>query len=72
MVENLVEMENGNSANWKRQVNRYLSISELIVLGNLLKDSTAVSDKELVFYVPDRLHPNLNNVMKQLAVTISK
>ena len=62
-LESLLEIENGNSANWQSQVNRNLSISELIDLGN----STTVSDKELVFYIPDRLQSNLNNIINQLA-----
>ena len=50
--ELLVEMVNGVSGSWKLCCDKFLSISELIRLASLLKDSTAVSQKELAFHVP--------------------
>ena len=50
--ELLVEMENGVSGSWKLCCDKFLSISELIRLASLLKDSTAATQKELAFHVP--------------------
>ena len=66
--EILIEIENGDSPTWKRQLNRYLSVSELISLGNLVNDSTAVSEKELGCYIPERMRCNqhISNVLNML------
>ena len=66
--EILIEIENGDSPSWKRQLNRYLPVSELISLGNLIKDSTAVSEKDLGYYIPERMRCNqhISNVLNML------
>ena len=56
-LELLVEMESVVAGSCKQRHDKFLSISELISLANLLKDSTAVSEKELAFSVPSRLQP---------------
>ena len=53
----LTEIENGNS---------FLAISELIEISNLLKDSSAVSEQELLFYIPLRLIKEVDSVLEQL------
>ena len=64
----LVEIENGVAGSWRRLHENFLSISELVSLATLLKDSTAVSEKEFAFYVPTRLQSEkcLLNVITQL------
>ena len=64
----LVEIENGVAGSWRRLHDNFLSISELVSLATLLKDSTAVSEKEFAFYVPSRLpsEKRLLNVITQL------
>ena len=52
--EVLIEIENSNTSRWNRLLHKLLSISELIQLVNLLRDSTGVSMDELLFYVPSR------------------
>ena len=63
----LVEIENGDSEKWADQTDRCFSVSELLSLGNLLKDCTAVVDSEFVLYIPKRLSSKLSNVTTQLA-----
>ena len=53
-IETLIEIENSNTSRWKHLLHKLLSISELIQLANLLRDSTAVSMDEMLFYVPSR------------------
>ena len=47
-TETLIENENCNASSWNGFLHKLLSISELIQLANLLRDSTAVSMDELV------------------------
>ena len=65
--EVLIEIENGNSE-WEGQEDKCLSISELINLGNLIKDCTAISESELAFYVPNRLSAKISTIITQVAV----
>ena len=51
-IETLIEIENSNTSRWNRLFHKLLSISELIRLANLLRNSTAVSMDELLFYIP--------------------
>ena len=51
-IETLIEIENSNTSRWNRLLHKLLSISELIRLANLLRNSTAVSMDELLFYIP--------------------
>ena len=64
-IETLIEIENSNTSRWNRLLHKLLSISELIQLANLLRDSTAVSMDELLFYVPSRFK-DLSIVANQL------
>ena len=49
-----MEIENSNTYRGNHLLHKLLSISELIQLANLLRDSTAVSMDEMLFYVPSR------------------
>ena len=62
----LTEIENGNSFGDKRENRKFLAISELIEISNLLKDSSAVSEQELLFYIPSRLIKEVDSVLEQL------
>ena len=64
-VETLTNIENSNASRWSRLLHKLFSISELIQLANLLRDSTAVSMDELLFYVPSRFK-DLSIVANQL------
>lgn len=64
----LIELENGFVPVEHGRGKRYLTTSELITVGNLVKDSTAISEQELSFYLPSRLKSQafINNILKQL------
>ena len=62
----LIEIENGNSFGDKRDHWKHLTVSELITVANLLKDSSAVSESELLFYIPPRLVKVVDSVLGQL------
>ena len=65
--EILIEIENGNSE-WAGRDDNCFSISELISLGNLLKDCTAILDSEFAIYVPKRLNSKISTIITQIAV----
>ena len=65
--EILIEIENGNSE-WAGRDDKCFSISELISLGNLLQDCTAIFDSEFALYVPKRLNSKISTIITQIAV----
>ena len=72
-LELLVEMKSGVAGSWKWHHDKFLSISELISLANPLKDSTAVSKKELALHIPSRLQPEkfVCNIITQLVAHLT-
>ena len=62
----LTEFENGNSFVHKRNATKFLTVAELISISNLLKDSSAVSENELLFYLPSRLQKEVDSIIEQL------
>ena len=71
-IETLIEIENSNTSRWKHLLHKLLSISELIQLANLLRDSTAVSMDELLFYVPSRFKDLSNQLLSHLPLLLVK
>ena len=59
VIKILIELENGRSFGYKTNERKFLTVSELISVANLLKDSTAVSDGEFAFYLPLRLRKHV-------------
>ena len=71
-VETLTNIENSNASRWSRLLHKLFSISELIQLANLLRDSTAVSMDELLFYVPSRFKDLSNQLLSHLPLLLVK
>ena len=69
-IGTLIEIENSNTSRWNRLLYKLRTISELIEIANLEKDSTAVSLDELLFYVPLRFK-DLSIVANQLLSHLS-
>ena len=71
-IETLTNIENSNASRWSRLLHKLFSISELIQLANLLRDSTAVSMDELLFYVPSRFKDLSNQLLSHLPLLLVK
>ena len=73
-IETLIKIENSNTSRWNHLLHKLLSVSELIQLANLLRDSAAVSMDELLFYVPSKFKDlsTANQLLSHLPLLLVK